>query len=151
MRGSAMMLIRFAIAAAAFCAMLLGAHSVNAATISNLGGVVLVSKGDGFSPIASNAELAPGSQIMVRPGGLASITYGNNCVVRVGPGVWLVQDAPPCAHGATMIDFTGRMNQQTSPPSPEVDPLLVGGVLVAAGVALAIIASQSNSDKPASP
>lgn len=146
-----MMLNRFKIGAVAFCALLPGAHTVNAAMVSNLGGAVLVSKGDGFSPIASNTELAPGSQIMVRPGGLASITYGNKCVVRVGPGVWLVQDASPCAHGTTTIDFTGRMHQQASPPSSGLDPLLVGGVIVAAGVALAILVGQSDGDRPASP
>jgi hypothetical protein len=148
-----MMLKTSKIVVAVFCAVLLWPLTVDAATVSNEGGSVLVSKGKGFSPIASHAEVAPGSQVLVRPGGLAVITYADNCAVRVGSGVWLVQDAPPCADGATLIDFTGRMNQQAEPPPlPGIDPaVVVGGVIVAGAIGLAVVLSQNQNDRPASP
>ena len=89
---------------------------------------------------------------MVQPGGLALITYNNDCVVRVGSGVWSVLAIPPCANGVSVVDFTGRMNQQSAPtPPPGIPPLVVGGVLVAAGIGIAVLVSQSDKDKPASP
>mgnify|MGYP001199976966 CR=1 FL=1 len=145
-----MVSIRHKTAMAVFCAVLLGCTSVNAATVSKQSGAVLINTGSGFSPILSEAELAPGHQIMVPPGGLASITYANNCVVRVGSGIWLVQAAPPCANGATEIDFTTRMNQATDPtPPPGIPPLLVvGGAVGAVAIIVTLIL---NKDKSASP
>jgi hypothetical protein len=135
---------------AVFCTILLGCTSANAATVSKQSGAVLFNKGSGFAPVLSDVELAPGHQIMVPPGGLASITYANNCVVRVGSGIWLVQAAPPCASGATEIDFTTRMNQETEPTPPAVPPLLLFGGVAAATAAVIIIVTQ-NKDKSASP
>ena len=147
-----MMPIRYQIALAAFCAILHGPLTVSAATISKQSGAVLINKGDGLVSITSVAELAPGTQIVVQPGGLASIAYANNCTVRIGPGIWLVQAAPPCANGATEIDFTGRMNQQSPPaPTPDIPPLVVGGVIVAGVVGTALLVSQAKRSKPASP
>ena len=135
---------------AGLCAILLGPLSADAATVSKQSGAVLINTGSGFSPILSDAELAPGHQIMVQPGGLASITYANNCVVRVGSGIWLVQAAPPCANGATEIDFTTRMNQATDPtPPPAVPPLLLFGGVAAGTAALIILLNQKG--KSASP
>ena len=135
---------------AGLCAILLGPLSADAATVSKQSGAVLINTGSGFSPILSDAELAPGHQIMVQPGGLASITYANNCVVRVGSGIWLVQATPPCANGATEIDFTTRMNQATDPtPPPGIPPLLVvGGAVGAVAIIVTLIL---NKDKSASP
>lgn len=135
------------IAVAAVCALLAGPLSAHAATVSKQSGAVLVNKGGGFLSLASEAELAPGHQIMVPPGGLATITYASNCSVRVGSGVWWVQAAPPCANGTTVLDFTGRMNQQTD--SGVAPPLVVGGVIVAAGVGMVIL--MSDGHKSASP
>jgi hypothetical protein len=94
---------------------------------------------------------------------LATIAYASDCTVRVGSGVWLVQEAAPCAPGTTVIDFTGRMNQQppADPPAdpppgdppPGIDPvtgLVIGGVVVG-GVVLGVVLSQNSNDRPASP
>ena len=78
-------------------------------TVSNEGGTILVSTGDGFEPIGSSKELPPGSRVMVKSGGLATITYTASCSVRVGTGLWLVQDKAPCREGTILLDFTGRM------------------------------------------
>lgn len=124
-----------------------------AATVGDLQGEVLINEGSGFQPLkgAANANLKPGSQIMVRPGGSALITYASNCSVRVPSGVWAVQSAPPCEAGTNVIDFTARMNQATPPPenADPTTPLLIGGALVAAGVGVAIGLSQNEG--PSSP
>jgi hypothetical protein len=157
------------IAVTGLCAALIAPSSLNAATVSKEGGTVLISKGEGFAPIAGDAQLIAGNQVMVRPGGMATIAYGAACTVRVGSGVWLVQEKAPCAPGTTMIDFTGRMNQQP-PGDPPADPpgdppadtagggidtttgLVIGGVVIAGGVGLGLLLSNdSKDDKPASP
>lgn len=147
---------------ALICGVVLGPVGASAATVSNQGGTILVTKGEGFVPIAGDVEVVPGAQVMVRPGGLATIAYGRGCVVRVGSGVWLVQEETPCTEGIAVIDFTGRMNQGAPPTEPPADPpeepppgintttaLLIGGV-VAGGIGLAVVLSQGD-DKPASP
>jgi hypothetical protein len=138
------------VAAATLCAFLIAPSIVNAAMVSKERGTVLVNKGKGFVEIASEAELAPGHQVMVQPGGSASIAYAGTCVVRLGSGVWWVQAAAPCANGVTEIDFTGRMNQATDPADPGVAPLVVGGVIIAGAITAGVLISQNN-DKAASP
>ena len=126
----------------------------DAATVSNRGGDVLISKGQGFVPVSGYAELPAGAQVLVRPGGVATISYASTCTVRVGSGVWLVQDKAPCTDGTTEIDFTTRMNQQAPPPpaGDDVDPLLVGAAVVGGGVLLACVVSWCQGDsRPASP
>jgi hypothetical protein len=144
-------------AVGAVAALLYGSSPVSAATVSGQDGTVLVNKGDGFIPITSDAELAPGGQIMVQPGGSALITYASNCTVRIGAGrVWTVQEAPPCAEGHTFIDFTGRMNQQGGSlkdgPAPTLGPEIGAGefVLFAPAIATgaaALAVNLSNRDK----
>src|SRR5262245_63470630 len=87
----------------------------------------MVSKGDGFVPLAAAAEMMPGSKVMVGPGGVAMIVYAGGCIVRVGSGLWVVQDAAPCDKGTTELDFTGRMNEgllNREPPPPPPRPAL---------------------------
>jgi hypothetical protein len=128
-----MLIPRKLAAAGAAAALLYGSSPISAATVSGQEGTVLVNKGDGFIPITSDAELAPGGQIMVQPGGSALITYASNCTIRVGAGrVWTVQEAPPCAEGNTFIDFTGRMNQGSlkDGPAPTLGPEIGAGEFV---------------------
>jgi hypothetical protein len=143
----------------AACAVLCLPYVANAATVANQGGTVLVSRGEGFAPIASDTDLAPGGQVMVKPGGLAKITYSNECAVRVGPGVWQVQPAAPCAKGTAEIDFTGRMNDGvvTGPTEPAAAPamggtwLLIGAAVVGGGLLIACVADWCRSSKSSSP
>src|SRR5215831_9136008 len=102
---------------------------LSAATVSNEGGAVLVSLGDGFEPLASSKELAPGGRVMVKSGGLATIAYSANCSVRVGSGLWLVQEKAPCREGTALLDLTGRMNDglnsiKDSPPEEPPAPFV---------------------------
>jgi hypothetical protein len=138
-------------AASALCVFLLNHTAADAATVSKRSGGVLINKGSSFIPLGADAELAPGQQIMVQRGGSASIVYANNCVVRLGSGVWFVQAVSPCTNSTTEIDFTGRMNQATPSTEPtDVTPYVLGGVAVAGGAAAAIVLTQ-NKDKAASP
>jgi hypothetical protein len=154
------------IAAIALSVALFGSLSAGAATVASQAGTVLISKGDGFAPIGAEAEIAAGGRVMVRPGGVALITYASDCSVRVGSGLWLIQEKSPCTNGTTLIDFTGRMNQQPPaqdppqdpppeepPPAPGINPtvLVLGGVAIAGGVGLAIVLSQNSDNNPASP
>jgi hypothetical protein len=137
------------LAVASVVAALLG--SAEAATVSSQGGTVLVSGGDAFVPLSGSTELAPGGRVMVRPGGAATISYGN-CTVRVGSGLWLVQQAAPCAAGTTEIDFStkmsgGALDPPPPLPAPRYDALVVGGAIVAT----CVFVWCRNNDKPASP
>jgi hypothetical protein len=143
----------------AACAVLCLPYVANAATVANQSGTVLVSRGEGFTPIENDTDLAPGGQVMVKPGGLAKITYSNGCTVRVGPGVWQVQLAAPCAKGIAEIDFTGRMNDGvvTAPTEPAPAPapsgtwLLIGAAVVGGGLLIACVADWCRTSKSSSP
>src|SRR5262245_3635857 len=132
----------------------------SAATVTSEGGTILASTGEGFKPIPVAMELPPGAQVMVKSDGLATIIYASNCTVRVGPGLWLVQDKAPCKDGATVIDFTeqmgdgmrGSLKDSAPPPPPPRDyrsllPFIVGGTIVAC---VAWFCRHDN-DHPASP
>ena len=141
----------------------LAANVCSAATVSNEGGNILVSTGDAFEPIASSKELPPGGRVMVKPGGQAMIMYTANCRVRLGQGLWLVQDKAPCREGTVLLDFTGRMGEglgdlkgdppEEPPPPPLVrhDLLILGGVAAGAIVACVVWWCRDHDHKPASP
>ena len=126
----------------------MAASPLSAATVLNEGGAVLVSAGEGFEPINGSKELAPGGRVMVKSGGLATIAYSANCSVRVGSGLWMVQEKAPCREGTALLDFTGRMNDGLNPPKgppPEEPPapfvrhdLLIAGA-VGAGLIVACV------------
>ena len=131
-----------------------------AATVSIEGGTILASTGEGFRPMQAAMELPPGAQVMVKSDGLATITYASNCTVRVGPGLWLVQDKAPCKDGATVIDFTGRMgdgmygslkDSAPPPPPPRDYSRLLGGIFIGGIVACVAWWCRDDDDHPASP
>ena len=147
--------------------------AANAATVTREGGSVFVNDGAGFVKIAAAKEVNASSQIMVSPGGIASLAYASNCEVQLPEGIWRVQASPPCAAGVSRIDFTGRMNadlgkdcrdqRQQHEDDPECpaawqpgveEPdhdrtlLIVGGLAVAGGVTAAILLSQDDDDPP---
>ena len=117
----------------ALVGLLYGCSTVFAATVSGPSGSVHINQGNGFVPITNDAQLAPGGQVMVKPGAVAVISYGNNCSVKVDSGrVWTIQEAAPCAKGEAEIDLTTRMSQAGMGGGP--DPLVV--VAIAGGVVL---------------
>jgi hypothetical protein len=92
---------------------------------------------------------------MVKPGQVATITYGNSCVVRVGAdNVWTVQAAAPCTNGSGEIDLTNRLNQSGPGENGGTGTLLVlGGVAVGGGLLIGCLVSWCKHDdkKGASP
>jgi len=72
--------------------------SVAAATVSPMAGEVRVGSGHGFQKIDAPTEVAAGAQVMVSPGGLASIAYAGNCVVSAYPAaITVIEKQPRCA------------------------------------------------------
>ena len=135
------------IAVLAACAALSAPSLAIAATISGESGAVLVNDGRGFVPVAGPAEFAPGAQVMVKPGQVALIDYGN-CTVKIGSDrVWIVQPAAPCTGGISEIDLTTRMNQSgplvTSNEGVAVVATLIG--LAVAGVIACIALCKDES------
>ncbi len=142
------------IASLAACALLWVPCLANAATVSGPSDVVFVSQGQGFLPLTSTGEFAPGAQVMVKPGGYAQIAYAGNCIVKVGSGLWTVQPAAPCANGVTEVDLaTDRMNQSAQPLVTSNGGVAVVSTLVGVAVAgvIACVALCKNKGKPASP
>jgi len=137
----------------ALLAVLYGCSTVCAATVSGPTGTVLINEGSGFVPLARDAEVAPGGQVMVKPGAVATITYANNCAVKVGPDrVWTVQPAAPCANGAGEIDLTGRMNQAGPGMGDGAGgALLIGGVVIGGGLLIGCLVSWCKSSSSSSP
>jgi hypothetical protein len=72
--------------------------SAAAATVSPVAGEVRVGSGHGFQKIDAPTEVVAGAQVMVSPGGLASIAYAGNCVVSAHPAaITVIEKQPPCA------------------------------------------------------
>ena len=88
------------------------ADGVGAAAVGSIEGDVLVNRGDGYRSVKGTLPNLPaGTQLMVRPGGSAVITYSGSCAVRIAAGVWSVNEQAPCADGRDFIDFTGRADR----------------------------------------
>lgn len=63
-----------------------------------MAGEVRISAGQGFERIAVSTKVVAGTQVMVSPGGSASIAYSRDCVVTVAPAaIAVVENRPPCA------------------------------------------------------
>lgn len=121
----------------------LAGTSVQAAQLASVEGQVLVNTGSGFVAAKSGATLRAGDKIMSGSGASAVISYSSNCSTTVAPNsVVVVSSTIPCG---------GVMYQGAD--AGGVDPtLVIGGVVVAGGVAAAVILSRDSSNgAPASP
>ncbi len=146
----------FLVVSAALFATFWVSQVTQAATVASIQGEVLINSGEGFKPIPGTlGDVKAGSMVMVRPGGLATITYASTCSVRVPSGVWAIQASAPCTAGKETIDFSTRMNEEAPPPEDgfwsKNGVWIVGGVVVAGGVTAGILLSQNNHHNPASP
>jgi hypothetical protein len=75
-----------------------GTATASAAVVSPMGGDVRISTGQGFHAIAVPTEIAAGGQVMVGPGGAASIAYSATCVVPASPAaITVVASRPACS------------------------------------------------------
>lgn len=135
----------------AACALLAAPSLASAATVSGASGAVLVSDGTGFVPLTGPGEFAPGTQVMVKPGQVATIAYGN-CTVKIGSDrVWIVQAAAPCTDGVGEIDLTTRMNQSASPLVTSNGGVAVVSTLIGLAVVGVIACISVCKDKSTSP
>jgi hypothetical protein len=123
----------------------LTASSAQAATLTNISGVVSVDKGSGFVPAVSDVVVSSGDRIRVVDGS-ASIDYGSGCAVQVGRGqVVAVAYETPCAG-------TPAGGLKDGVVADDTGSLLVPGLIVAGvGGAVAGIILSENNNKPASP
>lgn len=146
-------------------------HGAVAAKVSRESGMVFVNTGSGYQVLEEDTELPPGGKVMVRPGGIAVITYSSSCVVRAGPGrVWIVAAEPPCslpdAAIADRIAWEVKPKPATDivPPTATVSPaapdaqsdqvnsgLLFLGVAAAAEAELTFGLRHRTYERPASP
>ena len=128
----------------AVAALLLGSVQVFAATVESISGAVFVNKGQGFQAATLGTQVNPGDIVMVRNGGEALVVYGDGCQSHVKSGKTVtVGTSSPCS----AVD-----QSQLKPGTIGPDTLLIGGVVVAAGVGVAVILSNNDSNnKPASP
>lgn len=119
-------LARLLLGLAAFIVAVLPA---SAATIYVNEGTASVSRGDGFQPAGSGAQVGPGNKVLVSDGGSVTIVYSPGCQVTVNAGqvVTIPAEAPcfattvaPEAAGAGMTGY------------------VIGGVVIAGAVGAAI-------------
>lgn len=127
------------------------------ATVGAVSGTVLVNRGNGYVRL-TGTSVKPGEQIMVRPGGQATLTYADGCVSRAVPGtVLVVGSASPCS----MLTPIGSTDPSLADGQAETGvggiglPVVVGGLVVGTGIIAGVIGitSTNNDDnnKPLSP
>jgi len=115
----------------------LGAVPAVAATVNVKGGEVFIDRGKGYTPVRGSTQGNPGDTVMVLVGGAGEIIYGDGCRQPVDVGsVVTIGQASPCS-AANNVGYADHT-------------LIIGGLVVAGGVAAAIALSGGDSDKPAS-
>lgn len=77
------------------------AQAAQSFQLTGVKGPVLVSRGDGFRPVAGSTAVRPGDRVIVNSQGQATLDYGAGCRVQLKEGIPVtVASASPCA-GAT--------------------------------------------------
>jgi len=127
------------------CAVLASSPALAAATVTPLGGQVLINRGQGYQPVTGPIEANPGDSLMVPAGGAATVLYPDGCSANVRPGdVVSIGTVSPCVNPYTQQDPTPT--QHTDFPTWAALGL---GVAAAAGVGVGIYEISKSS--PASP
>jgi hypothetical protein len=116
------------------------------ATLSDLGGKVLVNKGDGFKSVVGAIELNTGDRVMVGEDSFATLTYSECAVSLAKPGVVAISDVAPCDVVVTpTADYVAPAGGVAGLPIP----LLVIGT--AAVVGTVILVAEPFKKKKSSP
>ena len=103
------------------------ASSVEAVMLSNAEGTVSVNRGGGFQPASSGTTISSGDRVRVGSGGSVNIVYANGCSTRVGSSqVAVVLATPPSCQAARLKD---------------------GGLVVGAGVGIAVALSNNDNNQ----
>ena len=128
--------------------MLSAAH---AASVEPKIGQVYIDSGNGFVPVGQLTPVEAGTVVMVTQGSVAKIWY-DGCWAKIeGPQTVRISAESACAAG-TLQGSAPASQPVTGMGALGTTPVIVGGILVAGGVAAAIaIANRDNDDKPASP
>lgn len=130
-------MMRFAALGAAGL-MLLGAGAAFAqATVTPLGGIVLVNHGSGFVNLAKRT-VQRGDRLMARPGGRADLTYSNGCVNRVAPGAVVVVGTPASCLAESRAAAAGTTGaaKATGVAGASADAASAGVAVVAGGLGI---------------
>ncbi len=105
----------------------------SAATVNINEGAVSVSRGAGFSPVGSGAQVSPGNKVLVSEGGSATIVFSLACEMQVSSGqVVTIPAEAPCTGLSPLSDTA----------------YVVGGLLVGGGAIAAIALSGGGSHSP---
>jgi hypothetical protein len=130
--------------ALAFACGVLAAGGVEAATLVNVSGDVLVNTGRGFVRATEGQRIDPGNRVMIgSSGGAATIVYDPLCIERVERGrAVIVQQGVPCtvAGASTTPAPVGAGISQGA--------LIVGGVAIAVGAGVLIYNASKSSSSP---
>ncbi len=114
-------------------AMSLMAAQASAATVLVNEGAASVSRGAGFTRVASGTQVSAGNKVLVSQGGSATIVFSPACEMKVSSGqVVTVPAEPPCT-GASPLSDTAYV---------------IGGLLVGGGAIAAIALSGGGSHSP---
>jgi hypothetical protein len=128
--------MRFSCVAMAVFLSLATALPAAAASVNVKSGSAFIDRGSGYTEVRGATNGNPGDSVMVLAGGSAEIVYGDGCRQPVDVGaVVTIGQASPC--GAA----TGGYADHT---------LIIGGLVVAGGVAAAIALSGNDDSRPAS-
>jgi hypothetical protein len=130
--------------AAVFAMLAASVVSASAATLTEINGRALVSKGSGFVPAAKGVFLSPGDRVVVEGQGTATIQFTDGCSHPLSSGtIFTVTKASPCSANIPEAEkFRNRMGQTVTDTPVIPTPVVIGGLLIGGGVA-AIAISQS--------
>jgi hypothetical protein len=118
--------------------------AAGAASLSGVQGEVLVNAGQGLKPVTGAANLKAGD-IVIAQKGSAKLIYPDGCTINIDPGASAtISEKSPCAAQASTQ--TGQV-AAAAPAAAGLSTtaLVVGGLAIAGGVALA--ASQKDGNK----
>jgi len=150
---------------AAFVSVMALSLSSFAATVVPEDGIVLVNRGSGYVNANGPTNVGPGDIIVVNPGGTARLSYPDGCTVPVAVGsIVTVEAQSPCVTQGSMTLTQATGGPQDGAPGADTEEPPPGGppdgtglaetltaLTVGGGVVGAILTTQSNKDRPASP
>ncbi len=125
-------MFRLSIVITASCMLIVS--EAGAASISNVQGVTLIDRGDGFVEAHGDSQVAPADRVFVKTG-TADLVYDNGCVIKLNAEETVaVLVTPPSCHAAFEV--------------PAVALYAGGGLLAAGGVGLGIALSPRRAVSP---
>lgn len=111
--------------------------SAQAALLTGIEGSVSVNRGNGFQVVTVPTQVKPGDRVMVGQGSNAQIVYSDTCIARLpASNTVIVATKAPCELSAP--DAALHEGQR-------LGTVVVGGLVVAAGVGAAILLTRGAS------